>query len=216
MTPHSEHRSEHREQSRLPGWQRVLLMSLLALLAIYSLSVILDVGRAGMERGFNPLIWLLVSLAAITAAASAFAFFRMLRTGRAEPEAESIRRSRNWIWASFALGALLGLALSAGIMGDDTAVFSNAPLPPALAIATMAWLSVVVPFISWRWYRNVDEHERQSYNFGALAALYFYTCLTPGWWLGWRGGFLPEPAHMLVFLATMFIWCAGWFWRRYR
>ena len=51
-------------------------------------------------------------------------------------------------------------------------------------------------------------------DFGALLGLYCYAILVPAWWLGWRAGLLPEPQHMLIYLAVLTIWSAGWLWRR--
>ena len=62
----------------------------------------------------------------------------------------------------------------------------------------------------------VDEHEERSYQFGGLAALYLYGFATPAWWLAARGGLVPAPDAMVIFLGVMFVWCVGWFWRRYR
>lgn len=135
-----------------------------------------------------------------------------------EPVAPSQRRARTMLVLSGILGGFLGIILSLGMFGDEgiDVAFSNAPLAPAAAAVILAGWLLLVPALSWIWWRNIDEHEAQAYTYGAVVALHLYYFVTPAWWIGWRGGILPEPQHMLVFLLASIAWLGGWAWRRYR
>lgn len=124
------------------------------------------------------------------------------------------RRARIIFWAIMASGVAGGvaLALAAG-KGPPLAV--DGTISPGAAIGLIAgYLAVFVA--SWFWYRNADEHERNAYNFGGLLAVHFYFAVVPTWWLGWKGGLLPEIAHLTLLIAVSFVWSVGWLWRRYR
>jgi hypothetical protein len=42
-----------------------------------------------------------------------------------------------------------------------------------------------------------------------------FTFTAPVWWMGWRGGFLPEPDVMILFVAVLVVtWIAN-MWKRY-
>ncbi len=133
------------------------------------------------------------------------------------PVAPATRKANNLIAWSILAGILaIGpLAVSAIRSKDPFAVFSNGPVPLAVAVvAIVGWLAAIM--LSLQWHRSVDEHEARTYEIGGLAGLYLYSFLAPAWWLGWRGGLLPAPDTMAIFLAVMLVWSIGWFWRRYR
>ena len=73
----------------------------------------------------------------------------------------------------------------------------------------------MVPPITWAWHRSIDEHESEAYRDGTLAGIYVFSAVAPGWWLAWRGGMLPEPDVMIVFLIVYVVWGLVWIIRRY-
>ena len=90
---------------------------------------------------------------------------------------------------------------------------SQLPLWFAILMALM-W-GVVVPIISWRWHRVVDEHESRAYRDGALAAFYVVGLGAPVWWFLWRGGVLPPLQVEWVYGALMATCGIVWMWRKY-
>jgi hypothetical protein len=161
----------------------------------------------------------IIAVGLIVCVACAWGLFRLKPwPPQDELVAPSQRKARNMLLLCGAVGGILGAILSLGMFRGEGLMFafSNAPLAPLEAIVILVvWLSVV-PALSWIWWRNIDEHEAQAYNFGAIIALHLYYLGLPAWWIGWRGGFLPEPRHMLIFLAVTVAWGLGWAWRRYR
>lgn len=127
-------------------------------------------------------------------------------------------RKANTLIAWSILAAILGIGPLAVVTvrsRDPLVLFSNGPVPLAVAAAAIVgWLVAVV--LSLQWHRRVDEHEARTYEIGGLAGLYLYSVLAPAWWLGWRGGMLPAPDTMAIFVVVMLVWGIVWFWRRYR
>jgi hypothetical protein len=218
MTTTSDHDARQKDGTAGSPLKRALIGIVAAVVATFTLGVGVGIAARGLEDGFRPLTVALLLAAMLVTGALAYVILRQFRAGATQPMGERPRRASRLVWVSVLIGAGLGVLLAASSIQLDRpfALYSNDPLPALpVAIATAVWL-LVVPVITWRWSRTVDEHEMRAYTFGAIVAMYLYVFVTPAWWLGWRGGFLPEPEHMLTFCAVMFAWLLGWFWRRYR
>jgi hypothetical protein len=200
----------------------VALSALLALILLFSLGAIAGAGVAWFEPGSDsdPLTaGIVVGVAVAAAALSLWGLLRLKPwAGADEPISPKTRKARNLLYASAALGAVIGAVLALGTidMDDPFGLFSNRPLSRTVVIPILAVWLLVVPVISWQWHRSVDEHEAEAYKFGGIAALYLYAFVTPAWWLAWRAGMLPAPEAMAIYLAVIAVMTAGWFWRRHR
>jgi hypothetical protein len=138
-----------------------------------------------------------------------------------EPVSPNTRKANNLMLASGAIGAVIGVVfvlstVMAGERPDPLMIVSNGPLAAWVAGSLIALWLVVMPLVYFAWLKAVDEHELQAYNFGGAIALHLYYFILPAWWVGWRGGFLPEISHAAIFAVVTVAWCIGWFWRRYR
>lgn len=116
-------------------------------------------------------------------------------------------RTRRYSWAMVALIAfamLMSLAFArpeGGSMAND--LYSNGPLPTNLAVGlALLWL-VGMPLLSAMTRSNMDEVERGLLQFGESAGFRFFTIIAPAWWLGFRGGVLPQPDVMILFGAVL-------------
>lgn len=199
-------------------WKRVALLALGGLLVAFELGLIAGIAGRVLEEGSLTLRAALVLLGALVVlGGTAYALVRLWKAAEEEPVAERVRKSRRTLWLSMGIGALLGIFMAGTIgAGDAIALYSNDPVPGWVALVASAVWALVVPLITWRWLVTVDEHERDAYNFGALLAFYLYIFATPAWWLCWRGGLLPRPEAMIIFIMVMMVWSIGWLWRRYR
>ena len=130
------------------------------------------------------------------------------------------RRSRNYLLASFGIGVVTAIVLlSADVMSvsdDPLSILSDSPISPVAAVALSLLLLTVLPVLGWRWQKTVDEHEREAYQSGALAAAYMFQIVAPVWWLLWRGGLVPEVNGIILYLAFDFTFLTVWFWKKYR
>lgn len=152
----------------------------------------------------------------------AFCLFDLWRTlrrwqsedGKASPR---VKRSRGLLIAAGLVGGVIGMMIS---MQEDGAasgggLFSDSPLSSSVALAIMALIVIGVPALLWFWHRSIDEHEAEANRDGALMGIYAYSTVAPAWWIGWRGGVLPEVHGEAIFLLVMAVWGVTWMWRRY-
>ncbi len=130
----------------------------------------------------------------------------------------SVRKSNRLLWISLFLAGALGMfmALGSDLGGSDFDLTSNQPISPTIAAIVVAVWLVTLPVLTVRFYRTIDEHALEAYKFGALTALHLFFIAAPVWWFGWRGGFLPAPDMMLLYVVLTAAWCVAWGWRRYR
>jgi hypothetical protein len=128
--------------------------------------------------------------------------------------------NRNIMVGCGLLGAVIGATLVAtdgSVPSDPKTMFSDSPLPLALAVLLTVFWGVIMPVVAWFWHtRAIDEQEANAYRDGGYYAAYAYMIGAPTWWLLWRGGLLPEPNGTLIFCLFAIIWTAVWFWKKYR
>jgi hypothetical protein len=131
------------------------------------------------------------------------------------------REARNRVVMGVAvlLGAAISLVLIShhgGPASSPLALFDN-PLSPAAAIVLALLVGLVAPALSLYWHlRVIDEQEAAAYNKGALIAMYVFWVGAPVWWLLWKGGLVPAPDGVLIYVATAVIATVTWFWAKYR
>ena len=116
-------------------------------------------------------------------------------------------------------GGIIGLtlAVSENFGADEAILFGNGALPPVVAIVLAAAIGIFMPVVSYYWHKNVvDELEEAAYRAGALFAMYAFWFVAPVWWLLWRGGFLPAPNGVALYLMTTFVALIVWSWKKYR
>jgi membrane protein YdbS with pleckstrin-like domain len=117
------------------------------------------------------------------------------------------------------VGGLIGLtlAISGDLGGQGANIFSSGPISPAVAIGLAIVVGILMPLVSWYWHmRVIDEQESKAYRSGALIAIYAFWTVSPTWWLLWRGGMLPAPDGIALYLMTTFIALIVWFYEKYR
>lgn len=119
-------------------------------------------------------------------------------------------------------GAVIGVILASSGNGAsasqslDHIIFSDTPLPLAIALPLTLFWGLGMPLIAWFWHaRAIDEQEAAAYRDGAYYAAYVYLIAAPLWWLLWRGGLLPEPNGIAIFFSFSVIWSSVWFWKKY-
>ena len=124
-------------------------------------------------------------------------------TRRATGEGEGERRERAARRRTWAIkGGLFAAGLAAGayIGGTHAAHGWAAPWSPlaALLIAGTYLAAMVAGSILLA--RNIDELERHRQYKVAAAAAGGYALIYPLWFALWKGGFVPEPVHWILFL----------------
>lgn len=205
-----------REQSALA---RIVRLVVGGLLVIFTIGVVAGFGMASHEKGDVSLKGIaLVSLIVLLCGSLAWWLLRKGSEGEWLPRSPRQRTNRMVLYGTVALGVVAGFLMQLGEQrapGDFNILPYDAPLNPAVALA----LLIAMPLLGWlyyRWHQSADEHDLDAYNFGGMLSLYAFFFLSIGWWIAWRGGFVPEPQGYAVFWTVIIVWSLGWMWRRYR
>lgn len=127
---------------------------------------------------------------------------------------------------------LNGSILLAGFIGGSIAVamavfgpamtnkplsgIANAPIPAIKAIILAIFWSLILPILAYYWHkRAIDEQEAAAYRDGAYYAAYAFIVAAPSWWVLARGGLMPEPNDLVIYLIFNLIWLSVWFYKKY-
>lgn len=125
------------------------------------------------------------------------------------------RRRKWWVFAGlFAAGFPTG-----GYLGYQLALHEydlRAPWDPtiSLVITTVFLLAMLVGSLILS--RQLDEVERASQSRAAAFAGSVYVIVYPTWFFLWKGGFVPEPIHWVLFIAFWVALMLGALYYRFR
>lgn len=136
-----------------------------------------------------------------------------------EPLTRREKLNNRIVAGSGVFGGLIALVLviSGDLRSGNPDLFSDGPIAPAVAIGVSLAFGILAPLSSWYWHaRVIDEQEDAAYRSGALFAIYAFWFVAPVWWLLWRGGMLPAPDGIALYLMTTSIALIVWFWKKYR
>gem|GEM_PF-1083496 len=138
-----------------------------------------------------------------------------LPLGEGERREAASRRKRILVIASlFVVGLVTGFY--AGFR-DAVAVFERrGSWPPAMALGLLGLF--VVAMIAGTYVMNqvMDELDRQrGYKAASLGAVVLLTGY-PVWFLLWKGGFVAEPSHWLIYVLFLVAMGLGQLWYRFR
>ncbi|WP_369025276.1 hypothetical protein [Qipengyuania sp. RANM35] len=158
------------------------------------------------RKADGPLDWLVIAAIVI---ASIFVGRIFWRTApdftMGEPRTARGIRMR-WILVGIALlGPLAGYPLIAhrGPNGERLDLFSNAALPGSVVLPMLAVWCIAIPLLIFLVRRNSDDFMRSANDFGFMVGGQLFYFVAPVWWLAWRGGFLPRPDVMILFIVTL-------------
>ncbi|WP_438730750.1 hypothetical protein ACR9YC_05100 [Parasphingorhabdus sp. DH2-15] len=212
------------EEAESSGIWKIISMVLLGSLALFSAAFMLGyfIGHFSKE---NPEITIkfigILLIGLLITTVSILSFIRLYRS-RSEamgPITKKEKLNRNILIIAMILGGIIGLTvvLASPDLGQDPwVIFSDSPLPPALAITVSVLCGLLVPLLSYYWHTKViDEQESYVTAQAAIWALYVYMIATPVWWFLWRGGLVPEVNGLLVYFATTLIFGILWLKNKY-
>lgn len=199
-----------------PSVRRILILLIGIPLLIIGAGFVMGYGSASLSHGVPTAIDVAVlmgMLAMLTLLV--FAGWKLWPHEAGEPIAQSTRKSMRLLYIALAIGFALGIffALSGDMAG--TSLFSNEPVAPAIAAVGLAVWLIAIPWLTWLWWRSVDEHEAAGYSQGALLSAHVYVILVPAWWLATRAGWLPPQDPMIVLAIIMTLWSGIWIYKRF-
>lgn len=155
----------------------------------------------------------------------AYAIWRNVSKMKASNEGLTRRETlnRNMIYGLGLAGGAIGLLLAfydTRVATSDAGalpIFTDNPVPPVIALMLIFFWTVIMPIVAWFWHkRAIDEQEASAYRDGGYYAAYAFMMGAPTWWILWRGGFVPEPDGVAIFMLFALTWTAVWFWKKYR
>ncbi|MEM7778876.1 MAG: hypothetical protein AAF697_00635 [Pseudomonadota bacterium] len=198
------------------GLKKLLIASLGGILMLFLLGYLAGYTAVALEN--ETLLfrhYAMISGTAVLAILVSLACLRLWPESGDEIVSETTRKSNRLLQVFMALGVAIGVSLVI-IEGPETSVlFSNGPVSSFFALFAIGFWLVVVPPLTWIWWRTVDEHEASAYKDGALVAGHVYLFLAPTWWVAARAGWVPAQDPMIVFLIIATLWSAVWLYRRY-
>ena len=143
------------------------------------------------------------------------------RAGVSETLSEGERLERGRRRRKYAIFALIfALAFPAGFAigfteADDLLVRDDR-WPPALAAGlSLAYLGLVIGG-AIALSRQVDEVERLAKYKAVTAAGGAFAIVYPIWFLWWKGGFVPEPMHVALYVGFMIVFLLASLFYRFR
>ncbi|PLK23559.1 hypothetical protein C0V72_09195 [Porphyrobacter sp. TH134] len=196
--------------------RRALLGTLAGIALLFLAGVFAGFLSGAIEQGtVRPLDVVILAGIAGLMAVVAYSVWRFWPGSSGEPVAQSARKATRIIYAMCGIGAIMGFALGAADDTGSMAFLSNRPVSNVVAGLSIAVWAVVVPALTWMWWRTVDEHETAVYAESGLAAVHVYLIGVPTWWMATRAGWLPAQDPMIVWVIIAVLWSAIWLYRRY-
>ncbi|MEO6215543.1 MAG: hypothetical protein ABIO86_05905 [Sphingomonas sp.] len=100
------------------------------------------------------------------------------------------------------------------VAGTAVSTRAGHRVTPGWAIA-FALLYIGIALVGgWRMYHLVDEVENRDNRVAVEWAGCFYGLTYPVWLFLWKGGLVPEPDHVLMFLGFVFVATATYLARK--
>lgn len=208
--------AEGRMSGRVAWWAGAAATGFAAMVTLGFAVAHLKRAPGGSSRGT---IILLAMLAVVATGTWALVRWqRLAGTGTAPVGPKQRANHRLLAWTGV-LGGVIGLAMAVATdIATPRGEHPNllfADLPPWFAVGIALGWGVVLPVITWRWHRVIDEHERDAYRDGATAGYYVMAIGAPVWWFLWRGGLAPAVNAFALFIAVMTVSGVVWMWRKY-
>jgi hypothetical protein len=125
--------------------------------------------------------------------------------------AESRRRRRYWTLMGVALAAAVVIGLTGRILGTP-----YGPIAPAAAIGLAAALLLLAVVGNWAYFRSIDELEVAANLVGGFWGFYAFMVGLPVWHMLWRGGLVPEPEILTLYVGAGAVAVVGFLWKRFR
>lgn len=129
-------------------------------------------------------------------------------------EARRIRLQKIVIGLAMALGAATALTLA--FASPEAPLTGDAAWPPLVALMIAVSTLVVLPVLMLVAMRTTDEMELAWQAWAMQAGGFALLCAYPAWYALWKGGFVPEPHHLVIYLGYFIVTMIAYAWRRTR
>ena len=110
-----------------------------------------------------------------------------------------------------AVGATTGF-----LEGADATITSGGTLPGWFAILAAILFVGAVTLGSWSYFRGVDELVRLDNWIASTIGANVFLLSYPVWLILWKGGLVPEPDILTLYLVVVTTTMIAYFWRKWR
>ena len=125
------------------------------------------------------------------------------------------RRINTVVGALFAVGLVCGFLV--GFFEDENSgLLAANSIPPWLAIGSAIMFLIAVGFGSWKLMKVSDEHERIIHTKTTVVAGNVMLIGYPAWFILWKGGLVPEPDALWLFVAGIIGSAIAFAWYKFR
>ncbi len=125
------------------------------------------------------------------------------------------RRMLTNFGAIAAVGFVVGLT-AALVESKDASILSGGTLPGWFAIMAAVLTVGAVGIGSWRYHRTMDELQRLDNYFAGTVGANLFLGGYPVWLILWKGGLVPEPNALVLYLAVWLTTVLAYTWRKLR
>ena len=138
-------------------------------------------------------------------------------SGAGEAEEKRKRRFKIAVFGTlFAFGLVSGFFIGHSAEGYEELFGPNPVMPPAVAIGLCIAFALAIAVGALLMKKNMDELERLNRYKAASLAGTSYLCTYIVWFFLWKGGVVPEPMHVVLFLVFLVSMFAGMAIYRFR
>lgn len=131
--------------------------------------------------------------------------------------ANASKRRTLWIIIGvlFASGFVLGL--SGALFENETdGGWMTGTLPPWFALVAALGTAFALIVGSWVFYARIDELERQDNLMAGAVGANLMMIGYPLWFILWKGGWVIEPQHEVLFVTLFVTTMATYLYRKFR
>ncbi|MEM9312744.1 MAG: hypothetical protein AAGA34_14985 [Pseudomonadota bacterium] len=133
-----------------------------------------------------------------------------------EPNTKRGNQSRSIMVAVVLVGLAIGFPIiTADSEQGGALLWSNGPIPATAALAALLIWAAALPILHFAGRHYGDEHTVGVHDFSMMVAGSLFYYLAPIWWIGWRGGFFPQPDVMVLFVIALIAATVANYWKRF-
>ncbi|WP_404370886.1 hypothetical protein AB5I39_02830 [Sphingomonas sp. MMS24-J45] len=134
--------------------------------------------------------------------------------GEAADRARGRRTIRNFVVLAL-IGGAVGFT-AALVEQRDAPIAAGGTMPAWFAILAAAIMVVAVSIGSVLYHRSMDELQRLDNYWAATMGANLLLLGYPVWLILWKGGLLPAPDAMILYLAVFATTMIAYLWRKLR
>jgi hypothetical protein len=149
--------------------------------------------------------------------------------GESEPKKDrgaskfSLSRRQKQYWGSFAVSAILGLAMiwfmiSTGLLDKDSKHafdFTSSLISKTSAVIGAVIFVLFEIIVIILYHKGMDEQEERAILIANTATWYFLIIAIPAWWLLSRASILPPFDGLTVAISSLIINLSVWLWKKF-